>query len=279
MTTAAGRRALRALSWALAAATVLANICWVLAGGATRDALTAAGVLLFFGASLSHSVLRQGLGTTAIMFAVVLVFGWAIEAVGTASGLPFGAYDYADRLGPQLAGVPLVIPLAWAMMTYPCFLLSRAAVARRSGVIALAAALLATWDLFLDPQMVAEGHWRWSDPSPNLPGIPGIPLSNFVGWLLAATVLMTVLMTALTLVPRAGEPTPPRESLAQPMALLAWVYGSSVLANAVFLGRPSVALVGGVAMGIPMIILCRGLWPRAATTGPSASQPVAAPHA
>ena len=32
-----------------------------------------------------------------------------------ATGFPFGAYAYAGALGPTLLGVPLVIPLAWAM--------------------------------------------------------------------------------------------------------------------------------------------------------------------
>ena len=48
--------------------------------------------------------------------------------------------------------------------------------------VAVAAAALASWDLFLDPQMVDAGHWRWSDPSPALPGVPTVPLTNYAGW-------------------------------------------------------------------------------------------------
>ena len=43
---------------------------------------------------------------------------------------------------------------------------------------------LAAWDVFLDPQMVDDGHWRWADPTPGLPGVDGVPLTNFAGWLL-----------------------------------------------------------------------------------------------
>jgi putative membrane protein len=44
-----------------------------------------------------------------------------------------------------------------------------------------------------------------------------------------------------------------------PLALYVWTYASSLLANLVFFGRPTVALAGGVAMGVPMILLSRSL--------------------
>ena len=57
-----------------------------------------------------------------------------------------------------MAGVPLIVPLAWTMMAYPALL-----VGRRIGAPVLAgAAALASWDLFLDPQMVAAGHWHFT---------------------------------------------------------------------------------------------------------------------
>ena len=42
---------------------------------------------------------------------------------------------------------------------------------------------LAAWDLFLDPQMVDAGHWTWAHPDPGLPLVPGVPLTNYAGWL------------------------------------------------------------------------------------------------
>ncbi len=98
--------------------------------------------------------------------------GLAAEAVGVATGVPFGRYAYAGTLGPQLLGVPVLVPLAWTMMAYPALLLGRRlgrAAARRSasgGRAVLGGATLAAWDLFLDPQMVAAGHWTWAHPRP-----------------------------------------------------------------------------------------------------------------
>ena len=102
---------------------------------------------------------------------------------------------------------------------------------------------LTAWDLFLDPQMVEAGHWRFTDVQASLPGAPGIPLSNYLGWLLVAGLMVA----ALQLLGR-------READDRvPAALFLWTYGSSVLANAVFFGRPAVALLGGLGMGLVAI--------------------------
>ena len=154
--------------------------------------------------------------------------------------MPFGQYDYADSLGPKLLGVPLVIPLAWAMMGYPCLLVGRRLASTRLGATLVGAWALASWDLFLDPQMVEAGHWVWTDVQAALPGAPGIPVSNYLGWLLVATLMMAVLQA----LPRV------RADDRVPAALFGWTYLSSVLAFAVFFGRPAVALVGGVGMGV-----------------------------
>ncbi len=103
--------------------------------------------------------------------------------------------------------------------------------------------MLAAWDLFLDPQMVGQGYWTWSEIGWELPGIPGIPMQNFLGWLLGSIVLMWL----LNLLPRKTA------SDVVPATMLAWVFASNVLANLVFFGRPGVALWGGICMGAVVI--------------------------
>jgi putative membrane protein len=173
------------------------------------------------------------------------------EAIGVTTGFPFGHYAYTDKLGPQLIGVPLVIPLAWAMMAYPALLAGRRLASPRMSRILISAWALASWDLFLDPQMVDAGQWRWADPSPALPGISGIPVTNFLGWLAVSIILMAILDALL--------PDRPADD-ALPATLYLWTYASSVLAAAVFFERPGVALVGGVAMGVVAIPYGYSLW-------------------
>jgi len=234
---------------ALAVATVLLQTAYPLVSGHPRDVLTVVTVVAFFLASTSHAVLHRGAAWTVVFVAVTAGTGLLAEAVGTATGVPFGDYSYASSLGSKAFGVPLVIPLAWSMMAYPCLLVGQALT--RSPLLAavVGGGALAAWDLFLDPQMVEAGHWRWAHVRHALPGAPDIPVSNYLGWLAVAVVMVGVLQ----LLPRRDRDD------RQPAALFLWTYASSVLANAVFFGRPLTAVVGGVGMGVVAIPYVRAL--------------------
>jgi uncharacterized membrane protein len=238
-----------ALPLALAGATVLLQIAYPLVGGHRRDVLTVVTVVAFFTASTVHALATRGPAWTAAFVVVTTGTGLLAESLGTRTGVPFGDYSYASSLGWKLLDVPVVIPLAWAMMAYPCLLAGQRLARSRWAAALVGGAMLAAWDLFLDPQMVEAGHWTWADPTPALPGVPGIPVTNFLGWLLVAVLMLAVLQ----LLPR-------READDRaPAALLAWTYASSVLANAVFFGRPAVALVGGLGMGVTVVPWLRSL--------------------
>jgi putative membrane protein len=240
----------RAVPWALFAALVLTQICYPLTGGRTRAAFTVLTVVLGYLLSVSHAWLTRGARTAAALVAVATAGGFAVEAVGVATGFPFGTYVYSGQLGPKLLGVPLIIPLAWTWMAWPAWLAAQRLTDRRAGRIVLAAVGLAAWDLFLDPQMVAEGYWTWQSATPALPGVPGIPIGNYLGWLGFALVLMTALalLTGTRDGAGAGDDRPI-------LALWLWTYASSVLAHAVFLGLPASALWGGVVMGLVVLPL------------------------
>ncbi|WP_433125986.1 carotenoid biosynthesis protein [Micromonospora sp. CA-240977] len=259
----------RRISWTLLAVLVLAQICYPLTTGATRAGLTVATVVLGWLLSVGHALLSRGPRVAAALVAVATGGGFAIEAVGVATGVPFGSYDYSGELGPKLAGVPLIIPLAWTWMAWPAWLAAvrltgggtpaggsgpsaggGASAGRWAGRIALATVGLAAWDLFLDPQMVAEGYWRWRDATPALPGLAGIPVSNYLGWLLFAVLMMSALR------PLAGPAAAHTDRRDDPMVgLYLWTYFSSILAHAVFLDLPASALWGAAGMSVTAVPL------------------------
>ncbi|MDG4805338.1 carotenoid biosynthesis protein [Micromonospora sp. WMMD1120] len=269
----------RRMPWALLAVLVLAQICYPLTTGATRAGLTVATVVLGWLLSVGHALLSRGPRVAAALVTVATGGGFAIEAIGVATGVPFGSYDYSGELGPKLAGVPLIIPLAWTWMAWPAWLAAvrltggagtttdgtgtgtgtgttadgtgtGTTAGRWVGRIALATVGLASWDLFLDPQMVAEGYWVWRDATPALPGLPGIPVSNYLGWVLFAVLMMSALR------PLAGPATAHTDARDHPMvALYLWTYLSSILAHAVFLDLPASALWGAAGMAVTAVPL------------------------
>jgi hypothetical protein len=101
-------------AWTLAMI-VLPIIKWTLGTDSLPQAVTFA-LLVQFAAVLTicHSAL--GWQRTLAIFGIVAAATWGVEAVGSTTGFPFGSYDYTDTLQPQLAHVPLLIPLAWFMM-------------------------------------------------------------------------------------------------------------------------------------------------------------------
>lgn len=272
----------RRASLVLVAAGVLAQIAYPLLSGEALRAATILSVLLLAAASIVHAGATWGWRGALIVPAVAGGLGLAAETIGVHTGFPFGSYTYADTLGPRVAAVPLIVPLAWTMLAYPCLLLGRR-LARHArhlprgfvqdhGVSLIGGVCLAGWDLFLDPQMVAQGHWSWAHPTPALPGVPGVPLTNYAGWLLVS-VLMIAVLNHLT------RDLPPRSPIAPtnaalnppevgrtgdyggavfPAAVLAWTWWGSAVGNLMFFDRPWVALYGGLVMGsvvVPYLLL------------------------
>ena len=182
-------RRLRALPAVLAVAVVGLQISYPLIHGTVRDHVGVLIVVVLAGTCVVHAAVTRGAPTAAAALAVTAVPGYAVEVLGMHTGVPFGSYAYADSLGPQLFGAPLVIGLAWTMLAWPAALAARRLVRGPIARVALGGWALASADLFLDPQQVAAGHWTWGFPSPHLPGVPGVPLTNYAGWLVVALLL------------------------------------------------------------------------------------------
>ncbi|MFD4354153.1 carotenoid biosynthesis protein [Nocardia sp. NPDC058518] len=245
----------RAIPAVTALALVLVQIAYPLSAGVTRDRITVVVVVLSAATAVAHAATTRGLRWACGFFVIVSGLGLTAEIVGTATGFPFGSYAYAvDRLGPALADVPLAVPLAWTGGLYPIWVVagiladgqradpSSVSNARRVGLFALGAV---GWDLFLDPQMVADGQWTWSVTDAGLPGLPEIPYTNYLGWALVA-VIMAVLLTLLDrLLAPPGDP-----SVAVPVAVFGWTWLGSTLAHAVFLGLPASAIWGFAGLGL-----------------------------
>lgn len=267
----------RRLPWLLLGMLLLAQIGYPLTTGTTRARLTVATVVLGYLLSVGHALLTRGPRTAAALVLVTTCGGLAVEALGVTTGVPFGGYDYAGTLGAKLAGVPWVIPLAWTWMAWPAWLAAVRLAPPGWTRIALAGLGLASWDLFLDPQMVAEGHWTWADPEPALPGVPGVPVGNYVGWLVVALLMMALLRLATGQDGSASGRTREPWSADHPMyALYLWTYASSILAHAVFLDLPGSALWGALAMAGVALPLAGSLTRGSRRPDPASRPPVPA---
>ncbi|RDI49870.1 carotenoid biosynthesis protein [Nocardia mexicana] len=236
-----------------AIALVLAQIAYPLTSGAGRDRVTVVVVVLSAATALAHAATTRGPRFAAGFVLIVSGLGLAAEILGTASGFPFGCYDYASgRLGPAVAGVPLVVPLAWTGGLYPVWVVAGRLYSRARLRIPMTAVGAVGWDLFLDPQMVADGQWSWCAAAPGLPGLPQIPYTNYLGWL-ALAAFMAALLELLA----RGHAASGIDAV--PTAVFLWTWLGSTLAHAAFLHLPASAAYGFLGLGILGIPLLAAL--------------------
>jgi lycopene cyclase domain-containing protein len=200
------------------------------------------GVVMHLTATLAALSLGWPWARLLRLAAIVWFYTWLVEAIGAATGFPFGRYSYTSALGPQLAGVPLVIPLAWLMLLPPAWAVADAVLSPwrsrlgswyRLTFAILAGLAITAWDLYLDPQMVARGLWVWENPA----GYFGIPWSNYLGWL-GASALLTWLI----------QPTQLRRMPLLLIYSLTWIL--QAIGLGLFWGQPGPALVGFLVMGL-----------------------------
>jgi uncharacterized membrane protein len=232
----------------LALAVVVLQITYPLVHGARRDHLTVLIVVVFAAACVAHAAQTRGARTAVGLLLVTAVPGYAVEVLGVHTGVPFGSYGYSSALGPRLFGVPPVIGLAWTMLAWPAGIAARHLVRQPATRVLVGAWALATADLFLDPQLVSSGAWTWRFPSPHLPGVPNVPLTNFAGWLVVALVLSA----AVQVLAGDGDDT-------VAIGLYLWLYVGWAVALAGFLDLAGAAGWGALAMGtvaVPLAIRC-----------------------
>lgn len=128
-------------------------------------------------------------GRLALGLAAVSAYAYLVEFVGLATGVPYGEFTYGVALGPMLpGGVPLGLPAFFLPLVLNAYLLVALALGTRWSLarvrLPATVAVVLAIDLVLDPAAVALGLWSF----PAGGAYYGVPLSNFAGWLLSATV-------------------------------------------------------------------------------------------
>jgi putative membrane protein len=238
------------------AALTIYSIASILLGIGFNPLLTPLSSLFAFSFALTHSSQRLGWKYALLLFMTTFLVSLAFESLGVATGWVYGRYYYTGKLGFKIFNlVPLLIPVAWIMVSYPSFVITtrlvpgmKSVLAWRLSVAGIGAIVMTAWDLAMDPMMAAGGHWVWEEQGVYY----GVPLQNYWGWWLT---IFVALMLFLVL----GRIQPSTFHMDSPgfdrLAILSYVFSglSSILVDfRIGLGGP--AMVGLFAMA-PWAIL------------------------
>ena len=192
---------------------------------------------------------RRWLGwrDAAILWAVLGVYALLVETSAILTGFPYGHFGYSDLLGVKLFGTtPWTVCLAWTPLMIAAYAVS-ASVFRNPMVRIICAALIVTaFDLVLDPGAVRLGFWHYAGGGE----FYGVPVSNFVGWLVSGAV-GAVLIEIFTWLRKPLLPIPIQLASSAVLIIFFWT------SIAVFAGMAIPVLIG-----ISILIVLIFLWIR-----------------
>jgi putative membrane protein len=217
------------------------------------------GLLMVF--VIWHAILTKGWRRSFIVFSFSFIITFIAEALGVNFGLIFGRYYYTQFLGVGVLGVPFLAALAWEPILYAAYYLTELILPKTiSGSLAnwlgfgiIGAFATTAWDMMIDPIAVHQGWWVWLDGGAYALEIEnGVPISNFLGWLGVAFVIMLVYRWQI-----AGG-APRRRSVCWedygPIALYAALFTTSCGVVVTILSNYGVALVGLMSMA-PLLLI------------------------
>ena len=161
------------------------------AWNATPLAQTLAGMGIL--AACIHATLFYGWKDALVLFAICVIITFAIENIGTLTGLPFGRYHFEVGANlPHVGLIPVIVGPLWFGMGYFSWIVAGTllgAPARPDKGFDLvawpivAAFVMTQWDVVMDPPLsTISKAWIWHDGGAHF----GVPLSNYVGWLLTS---------------------------------------------------------------------------------------------
>jgi len=109
-----------------------------------------------------------------ILFFTFGVLGILVEYLGVTFGLFFGDYAYGSNFGPKILGVPLLIGVNWAMLTFIC-----GSVANKLSDNVFLKSLLGTFmmlllDLFMEKVAPIFDFWEFTGGY--------APIDNYIAW-------------------------------------------------------------------------------------------------
>jgi putative membrane protein len=232
----------------------LYNLVSLYAGYPYQPFFTPLLTLLAFVFALQHG--SQNLGWKRTLLLLLLTFSVSLlfECLGVLTGMVYGPYHYTDKLGYKFLGlVPLLIPVAWFMVTYPSYVIANRVVPSiksswvwRLAVAGVGAVVMTAWDLVMDPMMVAGDHWVWEQAGAYF----GIPLHNYLGWWLTTFVTFWLFLTLARF--RPGQVS--ANASFDRLAILSYaIVGLSTILTDFLFGLHGPALVGIFAM-LPWVI-------------------------
>lgn len=118
-----------------------------------------------------------------LLFIAFMSVGIGVEWIGVHTGSLFGDYYYGKNFGPKLDGIPLLIGVNWALLTFTTHVIAKSLFKSPVAIIATGAALMVGFDYFLEQICDFAGFWHFEG---------GAGWFNYLCWFLISAALHAV---------------------------------------------------------------------------------------
>ncbi len=186
---------------------------------------------IFIACAVVHAGFFYGSRPALVLFIICTSITFTIENIGVATGFPFGHYHFAIDAGlPRIGSIPIIVGPLWFGAGYFSWVVASILLDgadRRLDrplnfiVLPIVAAFVMTqWDVVMDrSESTIAKVWIWHEGGADF----GVPLSNYLGWLLTSWLFFQAI--ALYLRRRVSAPLlgTPRSRKPQLIAILFYV--------------------------------------------------------
>lgn len=123
-------------------------------------------------------------------FIIIAVIGFICEVIGVKTGLIFGDYYYGKVLGYQIAAVPIIISLNWALLINASSLVGAYFFKSKIKIAICSASLTTLIDILIEQLAPIFDFWHFKN------GIVG--LQNYFAWFIISLILSLIFFKNIT---------------------------------------------------------------------------------
>ncbi len=116
-----------------------------------------------------------------ILSFIIFFIGYAVEAVGVATGVLFGSYSYGHLFGFKVFETPILIGANWLFLTLCTHGVVQYFTKNMLLLIIFPALIMTALDFFIEPVAMKLEFWGWEN---NI-----IPFQNYVMWFVTSAII------------------------------------------------------------------------------------------
>jgi bisanhydrobacterioruberin hydratase len=131
-----------------------------------------------------YKVNKDFSGKFLLLSGLIFLIGFSVEAIGVATGVLFGSYEYGEPFGFKIFETPVMIGANWLFLSLSTYGVVRHFSKKGLWLIIVPPLLMTALDVLVEPIAIKLDFWSWEN---NI-----IPIQNYVMWFITSLVIHSI---------------------------------------------------------------------------------------